>query len=229
MRRACRAPPPATGSRRKPIREVAQTDLGTEFRRQPRQPVRSFPRPAAAGDPHDDERIVGETVPVIHIGVFAICSMSQARAEVVASPNAALALCRSPASASGGVLLGMLTIRERGRPHSGGSWGRSRRNRRRRRRRPGAGNGGGGRGLGRLSGLPMLWRRMAVLGLRSDPGGYFIGRGVILGAGRFLARGEIFLCGGGGGGRGEMDPPPGRITTSPHSLARRDARALWRR
>jgi hypothetical protein len=36
--------------------------------------MRSAPRADAAGDPHDDERIEGEAIPVVHAGVFAFCS-----------------------------------------------------------------------------------------------------------------------------------------------------------
>jgi hypothetical protein len=44
------------------VREVAKADLRAEFRRQPSETIGSAPRADAAGNPDDDERVVGEAL-----------------------------------------------------------------------------------------------------------------------------------------------------------------------
>jgi hypothetical protein len=46
----------------KAVREVAKADLRAEFRRQPSETIGSAPRADAAGNPDDDERVVGEAL-----------------------------------------------------------------------------------------------------------------------------------------------------------------------
>jgi hypothetical protein len=47
-------------------REIAKTDLRSEFRGQPREPIRSAPRADAARNPDHDEWVEGEAIPVVH-------------------------------------------------------------------------------------------------------------------------------------------------------------------
>ena len=44
------------------VREIAKADLRAEFRRQPSETIGSAPRADAAGNPDDDERVVGEAL-----------------------------------------------------------------------------------------------------------------------------------------------------------------------
>ena len=59
LRRACYTPRLAKGEA---VREVAKADLRAEFRRQPSETIGSAPRADAAGNPDDDERVVGEAL-----------------------------------------------------------------------------------------------------------------------------------------------------------------------
>jgi hypothetical protein len=60
------APRPARDSRRKTNREGAEADFRTEFRSQSGEARSLAPRTDAAGDPHDEEGLVGEAIPIVH-------------------------------------------------------------------------------------------------------------------------------------------------------------------
>ena len=89
---ACRAPPRATGSRRKTIEEVAETDLWPEFGCQPHQSVSSIARADPAGDPDDHEGIEGEALAVVHRQMFLFCSLPVKPPDAVAKMDRASAL-----------------------------------------------------------------------------------------------------------------------------------------
>ena len=59
----------------KSVSQVAQCDLRSEFRGEPRQAVRALPRALAATDANHSERIEGEAVAIVHALMFAFCSM----------------------------------------------------------------------------------------------------------------------------------------------------------
>ena len=58
------------------IRQVAQSDLGSIFCREPRQPIRAASRTDAASDADHDERIEDEAVAVVHSLMFVVCPSS---------------------------------------------------------------------------------------------------------------------------------------------------------
>src|SRR5580693_8134532 len=60
----------------KPVSQVAQCDLRSEFPGKPRQAIRALPRALAAGNADHNERIEGEAVSIVHLPMFTICSFT---------------------------------------------------------------------------------------------------------------------------------------------------------
>jgi hypothetical protein len=65
LRSRLRAPHAVIG---KPVSQVAQCDLRSEFRGKSRQAVRALPRALAATDADHNKRIEGEPVAIVHHG-----------------------------------------------------------------------------------------------------------------------------------------------------------------
>jgi hypothetical protein len=55
---------------RESVCEAAKANLRSEFRSQSGETIGAAPGADAASDPDDDERVVGETIPVVDAGLF---------------------------------------------------------------------------------------------------------------------------------------------------------------
>ena len=62
--RSCLSAPEAIVG--EPLRQIAQSNFGSEFGGEPRQSIRAAPRTDAAGDADHNERIEGEAIAIVH-------------------------------------------------------------------------------------------------------------------------------------------------------------------
>jgi hypothetical protein len=57
------------------ICEVTEGNFRAEFRSQSSEAIGAATRTDAAGDSDDDERVMGEAIPVVHVAWFVFCSV----------------------------------------------------------------------------------------------------------------------------------------------------------